>query len=223
MLTCLKNLIQLAKSLVCGKMTDPCMFFDSLYRLKADPWNYSKSQYEIKKYGETLEIMVGQKYNRILEVGCAEGVFTRMLKDRGESILAVDVSETALERAQKRNSDIPCVQFRKLNIYEEEPGEKFDLIICSEVLYYLDDPQCITAARERFISWLNKGGHILLVHMRRLSDDNSGHKSTVTGLPRIGAKTVHDIFHNSDKLELLKENLQPMYRISLYQLKETGS
>jgi 2-polyprenyl-3-methyl-5-hydroxy-6-metoxy-1,4-benzoquinol methylase len=202
------------------KETPECSdFFDSLYSLKKDPWNYENSDYEREKYQRTLEILCDVEFETVLEAGCSEGVFTRMMSCLCKSLTAADISSIALERAKEKNSDRCNIEYICMDLEKEELSGKWDLIVCSEVLYYLDDPQRIGTVRDKFISALTGRGHILLVHMRRLSDDESGHPAPVTGYPSLGAKTVHDVFKKSEKIELIREDVQEKYVISLFGLK----
>src|SRR5262249_60699373 len=66
---------------------------------KEDPWNYA-SCYEQTKYRHTLELMPEPPIGRAIELGCAEGMFTEMLAPRVDHLLAVDISDVALERAR---------------------------------------------------------------------------------------------------------------------------
>ena len=210
----IKSVFDTLKTILKLDSTSPAIF-DLMYRCKKDPWNYSSSAYEKQKYGETLEAISGKKFRRILEVGCAEGVFTDMLSAYAEELLAVDVSKTALERAKRRNCENRHVKFDCINIENECLQGKFDLILCSEVLCYLDTPDRVEKVRDKLTEYLEPGGSILLVHMRLLKEDESGHPTPVTGLPRIGAKTVHGVFRQSEKLKTVHENINPMYVITL--------
>lgn len=210
----IKSVFDTLKTILKLDSTSPAIF-DLMYRCKKDPWNYSSSAYEKEKYGETLEAISGRKFRRILEVGCAEGVFTDMLAAYGDELFAVDVSKTALERAKCRNAENHHVKFDCINIENECLQGKFDLILCSEVLCYLDTPERVAKVRDKMTECLEPGGCFLLVHMRLLKEDESGHPTPVTGLPRIGAKTVHGVFRKSEKLKVVYENIKPLYVITL--------
>ncbi len=210
----IKSVFDTLKTILKLDSTSPAIF-DLMYRCKKDPWNYSTSDYEKKKYEETLEAITDRRFGRILEVGCAEGVFTDMLSIHGDEVIAVDVSQTALERAKCRNCDNLHVKFHCSNIEKDCLEGKFDLILCSEVLCYMDTPERVAYVRDKLIDSLEPDGCFLLVHMRLLKEDESGHPTPVTGLPRIGAKTVHGVFRESDKLKVTYENVQPLYVITL--------
>jgi 2-polyprenyl-3-methyl-5-hydroxy-6-metoxy-1,4-benzoquinol methylase len=77
---------------------------------------------------------------RILDVGCGNGVISRHLGRMGFNVLGIDVSEKTIETARSL-TDIPNVEFRKKSAEElVASGEKYDAVICSEVLEHLNDP-----------------------------------------------------------------------------------
>ncbi len=111
--------------------------FEGLYRKKEDPWNYTQSPYEQEKYEKTLQA-IPKDVHSILEVGTSEGVFTERLLRAGKRVFGIDISQTALERAKKRLAPYGSqVTLQKLDIVRDEPEGAFDLILASEVLYYL--------------------------------------------------------------------------------------
>jgi 2-polyprenyl-3-methyl-5-hydroxy-6-metoxy-1,4-benzoquinol methylase len=110
-------------------------YFEDLYAASADPWQFETSKYEQQKYQATLDA-VGSGHGDALEIGCAIGIFTRLLSIRYRSVLAIDIAETALAIARRRCADRPNVEFRQLQLPDHLPDGRFDLIILSEVGYY---------------------------------------------------------------------------------------
>jgi len=77
---------------------------------------------------------------RILDVGCGNGVISRHLGRLGFKVLGIDVSEKTIATARSLTND-PKVQFQKKSAEElVASGEKYDAVICSEVLEHLNDP-----------------------------------------------------------------------------------
>jgi cyclopropane fatty-acyl-phospholipid synthase-like methyltransferase len=113
----------------------PVEHFERLARESEDPWNYATSSYEQAKYRRTLDYLPAEP-GRTLELGCSVGVFTAMLAPRCETLLAVDFSPTALERARERLAGAPNVRFARRRLPEEMPEGPFDTIVCAEILYY---------------------------------------------------------------------------------------
>jgi SAM-dependent methyltransferase len=137
-------------------------FFDALYARDPDPWDFETSGYEARKYDATIAALEGRRYSNALEVGCSIGVLTERLAEHADALLAIDVAEAALERARAR---VPHVVFERREIPEEFPAGPFDLIVCSEVLYYLDRP-ALDATLTAIERALQPGGTLLAVHWR---------------------------------------------------------
>lgn len=73
-----------------------------------------------------------------LEVGCAIGAFSNLLKERGFRVTATDISEYIIEKAKKLQKD---VKFKILDIEKNiKVNEKYDYIFAFEVLEHLNDP-----------------------------------------------------------------------------------
>jgi 2-polyprenyl-3-methyl-5-hydroxy-6-metoxy-1,4-benzoquinol methylase len=111
--------------------------FDALYAANPDPWNFAASPYERAKYTLTLDAIPKSRSPSALEVGCSIGVLTRLLASRCDSLLAVDAAQAPLVEARRRCADLPGVRFEQMFVPEQWPGGVFDLILLSEVVYYL--------------------------------------------------------------------------------------
>jgi SAM-dependent methyltransferase len=143
----------------------PPGYFEALYARDADPWRFADSAYEQAKYEATLAALERPRYRRALEVGCSIGVLTRALALRCDALLAVDAAEAPLSAARTRCAGLPQASFRRMQVPREWPADAvpFDLILLSEVVYYLDAADVgLLAARSR--ASLAPGGEILLVH-----------------------------------------------------------
>ena len=136
-------------------------YFDDLYARDPDPWYFATSEYEAAKYDATIAALE-PPYASALEVGCSIGVLTARLAERCERLLAIDVAESALEQARKR---APRATFERREIPEEWPDGPFDLIVCSEVLYYLDRV-ALDRAIDEIERTLAPAGSLLAVHWR---------------------------------------------------------
>lgn len=148
----------------------PPEYFDHVYRAKADPWDFATSPYEAAKYDATLAALPRAHYPTAFEAGCSIGVLTARLAPRCGQLLSIDISEQALAQARERCTDLPQVRFEKRFLPDEFPADTFDLILISEVGYYLSLPD-LHRLRERCFSQLKPHGHLLLVHWTPLVHD----------------------------------------------------
>lgn len=147
----------------------PASYFEALYAADPDPWKFRTSDYEAAKYAATLEALPRPHYGSVLEVGCSIGVLTRMLAPRCGGLLAVDGSARALADARRHCAGLPQVVFERREVPRQWPRGAFDLILFSEVLYYLDEADLAETAR-RTLRALRPGGEVLLVHWTGTTD-----------------------------------------------------
>ena len=138
-------------------------YFESLYAQAPDPWGFRTSPYEHGKYEATLGILPRPLYGRALEVGCSIGVFTRRLAGRCGDLLALDTSPRALAEAARDNADLAHVRFREATLPRDFPEGRYDLIVLSEVLYYLSDAD-LAAMADRCRAALEPDGEMVLCH-----------------------------------------------------------
>ena len=141
----------------------PSAYFDALYDRDADPWRFATSAYEAGKYAATLAALPRCRYDSALEIGCSIGVLTAALAPRCGALLATDVAEAALAKARARNVANPQVRFARHRFPDPVPGSDFDLVLLSEVLYYLDKPALVTAAAA-IRALTVPGAQVMLVH-----------------------------------------------------------
>lgn len=139
--------------------------FDELYKTRTDPWDFTRPEEQARHRlaTEVLDKVRGPGiFRRALEVGCGAGVFTEMLTERCEHLLAVDVSSIALERARSRRQWGGGVEFRVMNLpLDPVPGD-FDLVVAMEVLPLIRRRWDLRAARDRLVGALADGGHLLI-------------------------------------------------------------
>lgn len=138
-------------------------YFAQVYDAQDDPWNFETSPYEAQKYTATIQALPNSHYRKALEIGCSIGVLTKMLAEKCLNLLATDVSEKALDFAKVRCSDVPNVTFKKLSFPQELPDDRFDLILISEVAYYLSEEDWKLAIHKVY-DLLAENGEIVLVH-----------------------------------------------------------
>jgi 2-polyprenyl-3-methyl-5-hydroxy-6-metoxy-1,4-benzoquinol methylase len=144
--------------------------FERLYQSNPDPWGFKTSDYEQSKYAATLAVLGADRFRSGLEVGCSIGVLTRLLAPACERILGIDIVEAPLQEARVRCADIAHVRFERMQVPGAWPVGRFDLIVLSEVLYFLTAAD-IAGCAERVRSCLLPGGVVVLVNWLGQTDD----------------------------------------------------
>ncbi|MGH3145406.1 MAG: SAM-dependent methyltransferase [Rubrobacter sp.] len=180
-------------------------YFEGLYALSGDPWDFETSEYEREKYERTLRSLGERRFGRALEAGASIGVFTMMLADRCDELLAVDVSERAVTVARERLSGRPHVRVERRTLPEEMPAGPFDLIVASEVLYYFPKQEML-ATLESFERELAAGGTLLAVHWRRQ-----------TRTYPLQGDEVHELLVEYTRLERKETIIEPDYRLDRFE------
>lgn len=182
-------------------------YFDEVYAANEDPWNFASSEYEAAKYAATLAALPRENYRNVFEIGCSIGVLTEKLAVRCGKLLAVDVSERALAQAKERLGNAPNVHLELLRMPDEFPSENFDLILISEVGYYLAPADWQTAL-EKVFAHLNENGQVALVHWT----------PPVHDYPQTG-DAVHDSFAEfaSGRMRNLKSYRREQYRLDVWE------
>lgn len=180
-------------------------YFEDLYFRSEDPWSFETSDYERRKYARTLAALGERRFRRALEVGASIGVFTEMLARRCDELLAVDVSEAAVASARKRLAGAAGVTVERRTLPEEMPEGPFDLILASEVLYYLTGEEMLAALRT-FEDELAPGGLLLAVHWRN-----------ETQTYPLQGDEVHELLHENTRLRPAKSITERDYRLDLFE------
>ena len=188
------------------KSSLPASYFEALYTTDPDPWKFETSEYEIKKYQATLAALP-KEYNNAFEIGGSIGVLTEQLADKCKSLLCVDASKIAQEQAIERCKHLSQVRFEVMCLPQQFPEEMFDLILVSEVGYYLSWED-LQKARQLLIEHLQPGGHLLLVHWTLYAQDYP-----------LNGDEVHEAFmeFTPDKLRHLKGQREEEYRLDLFE------
>ena len=142
--------------------------FEARYRIDPDPWGYDSSPYERAKYLATLSACGPGPFASALELGGSNGAFTALLAPRCRALITLDAAPTAVALARQRLAGDPAlahVDVRAAVIPADIPDGPFDLVVASEVLYYLDASELRTTL-DRLRQVLTPGGRIVAVHWR---------------------------------------------------------
>lgn len=193
--------------------------FEALFGKERDSWGYENS-YETTKVRQTLDQLPDLSNGCALEIGCAEGHMTRQLAPRVKRLVSTDISTTALERAARHCEDIGNVEFRHQDFLTAPPGGPYDLIVCSEVLYYCKNHDALRQVARRLAASLRNGGYLLMTHANHVIDDPDS--PGFDWGQAFGSKVIAQVFCETKGLTMLREAHAPLYQIHLLQRNNSG-
>lgn len=175
--------------------------------------NFSETSYGIVKRLQTIEAWtdrVAQRLGKpslsILDFGCGTGDHvTYPLACLGHRVLGVDVHAASIQEASGKYR-LPTLRFRRAEIDDLlKEDVRFDLIVCSEVLEHLREPQPFLEALGRL---LHDRGALILT-----TPNGYGAFEWLTSLQKALSRVgLHEFFRQVARLLLGKQALSPAGR-----------
>ncbi|MEJ7628913.1 MAG: class I SAM-dependent methyltransferase [Nocardioidaceae bacterium] len=185
-------------------MTEPG-YFDGLYAGKDDPWDLSGSPYERRKLDVLMASLPRPRYRDAFEPGCAIGVTTCALAKRCDRLLAMDGAASAVAQTRSRLAGVaPHVRVIQGRLPDDWPDGSFDLIVLSELLYYLDAASRRQIA-DRIRSTAAADADVMVVHWRHpfteaTTTGDQAHRELTAGLRDAGFRRL--VHHVEDDFQL---------------------
>ena len=102
-------------------------------------------------------------WGHVLEIGCAEGLFTVELVERSASVTAYDVSPVACQRVARR---LPQAHVRRLDIQRDGIPGRFDVVFAMCVLVYVHGRDRLDTAVARMAAAVRPGGLFVFNDLR---------------------------------------------------------
>jgi ubiquinone/menaquinone biosynthesis C-methylase UbiE len=106
--------------------------FDRIALLSDESWNHNNH------YHSYLMKRVPSNCRTALEIGCGMGTFSRLLAERSEQVLALDLSPQMIRLAEERSKQYPNINFEVADALTREfRDEEFDCIVSIATLHHL--------------------------------------------------------------------------------------
>lgn len=113
-------------------------YFDDIYAQHDDPYGLRTRWYERRKRDVLMAALPRPRFRRAYEPGCGAAELSAALASRCDALLCSDFHPRAVETAARRLSDQANVRVEQRTLPQDWPvSERFDLIVLSEVLYFL--------------------------------------------------------------------------------------
>jgi len=111
--------------------------FEQMYQDYDDPWCQSKEEWASDK-AIAIHWMKKLGISRVVELGCGLGQFTNNIQKAGFDVLGLDISSTAVEKAQLK---YPACKFRVGDILDYDIYREFrpDVVVMAEITWYVLD------------------------------------------------------------------------------------
>nr|WP_314484464.1 class I SAM-dependent methyltransferase [uncultured Pseudomonas sp.] len=160
-------------------MSIDAQYFADLYAANEDPWAFRTRWYEKRKRDLLMASLPRQCYERVFEPACANGELSALLAERCAELVCQDLDPTAVGLARDRLADVRHARVELARLPADWPGGRFDLIVLSEVGYYLDPTDWLQVIEQSAAS-LSYDGSLLACHW----------KHPIAGCPQDG-REVH--------------------------------
>ncbi|AQW68714.1 class I SAM-dependent methyltransferase [Pseudomonas fulva] len=160
-------------------MSIDAQYFADLYAANEDPWAFRTRWYEKRKRDLVMASLPRQCYERVFEPACANGELSVLLAERCAELVCQDLDPKAVGLATDRLADVRHAQVERARLPADWPGGRFDLIVLSEVGYYLDPTDWLQVI-EQAVASLSYDGGLLACHW----------KHPIAGCPQDG-REVH--------------------------------
>lgn len=142
--------------------------FEAMYDADDDdPWNLDGSQYERRRHELVLACLGRDHYGRAIEIGCATGQLASRLRDRADDVVGLDASVAALRVAGQRSDAVRWVLGAAPH---DVPDEDYDLIVMSEIGYFLDGVDLLATLRG-LRRRLRPDGELVIANWRGPTED----------------------------------------------------
>jgi SAM-dependent methyltransferase len=175
----------------------PTSYFDRMYEQSDDPWDFAGRWYERRKRALLLASLPMPRFRRAFEPGCSTGLLTAELATRCDSLLATDVADRAVATTAGRLARFPGVDVERLRVPEDWPPGRFDLVVLSELAYYLDEAGAYALGAAAAGS-LTADGVLVVCHWRHPVHDYPLSGDRAQALVRNGSGLATQVTHRED-------------------------
>lgn len=177
--------------------------FDRLYAADHDPWGLEDGWYEDRKRACVTAALPDPHFRSVFEPGCANGALSVLLAPRCDRLLCWEPVVRPAELAAARVAVWRHARVEQAAVPASWPGEMFDLIVVSELAYYLDraDRDALWTAA---IASLDPGGTLLAIHWTRPAPEH----------PTTGDQ-VHDELVRRDGLCVVATHVEADFRLDV--------
>lgn len=130
--------------------------FDRIALISGEGWNHNSC------YHDFLLAHVPARCAQALDIGCGTGAFTRLLAERADHVLGLDLSPQMIRLARERSQQYPNADFQVTDVATWAfPQAHFDCIASIATFHHLPLEEVLIKARDA----LKVGGTLLILDL----------------------------------------------------------
>ena len=187
--------------------------FETIYSESDDPWESlnPRFSYQRRKYDTVMSLLPpDRRFGRALDLGCGLGTLSCLLAARADSVLGLDVAQTAVDHARKRHAARSNLSFQRGDILDlsNRLNGQFDILVIADTLYYLPSSSEVSldAIVDKIADLLAPGGICVLTnHLFAFGWDGATRRS----------RRIHRAFCRSPRFRLISKHWRPFFLTTL--------
>ena len=174
-------------------MIDNIEEYNRMSVFEINHWWYKTLHYSI--YREILDFFNKNTAISILDAGCGTGGTILYLKNKGyHNICGFDISSYAVDICKERNLNVFHEDIRNIDKHFNE--DCVDIIICSDILYFLNSDD-IEEVLQNFFSILKNNG-IVIINLPALRVFKGAHDIAVGIKYRFSKRLIKELFSSTE-------------------------
>ena len=112
--------------------------FDRLALCDRNEWNHNNH------YHQFMLKQLPTKCQTVLDLGCGTGQFSRLLAERANRVVAIDLSPNSIQIAKQKSQQFNNINYRVADISKEEfPAKHFEVVVSIATVHHLSIEQLI--------------------------------------------------------------------------------
>lgn len=136
-----------------------CEDFNRIARLEEKKWDHNRH------YHRYLAKWIPHPAERVLDVGCGIGEFTRILAARSQEVIGLDLSPVMLEKAREHSQSYPNISYHLRDVMEWRVEQnQYDCVVSIAAVHHLPLERYLSMMRDA----LRPGGMILILDLYKM-------------------------------------------------------
>jgi ubiquinone/menaquinone biosynthesis C-methylase UbiE len=163
--------------------------FDTFAKIYNPNWNHNIH------YHKFLLKHIPENCESVLDIGCGNGDFARLLSKKSSKVTGIDISPIMISVAKSRSENYPNIEYETGNPFHKNiPKESFDVVVSIGTFhhFYLED------VLFKSMAWVKKGGRLIVLDVYK--------PKTFYDYLFSGFAILPDLFHTLFKNKHLRES-----------------